>query len=122
MRQVITRILVVGLVYFVTVEGLLQLCVPWRESSEESAMTAQMILLLIGLAWAVLPAYRQIPYRLAYRSVLVVGLFLGFLALTNLYTWHVRPNVGLYQEPAWVAQHPGFQKALRAKIEANRWW
>lgn len=29
--------------------------------------------------------------------------------------------VGLYQEPDWVAQHPGFQRDLRSRIAANRW-
>ena len=83
---------------------------------------AQTMLLVVGLVWAVLPAFRQVRYRLVYRGVLVVGLFLGFFAMTNLYAWHVRPNIGLYEEPGWVAEHPGFQKALRARIEANRWW
>ena len=34
-------------------------------------------------------------------------------------SWHLRPNLGLYQEPDWVAQHPGFQRELRERIEAN---
>ena len=122
MKRVITRILLVGLAYFVTFEGILQLSVRWRESSGELALMALTMLLLVGLVWAVLPAFRQVPYRLVYRGALVVGLFLAFFTLTNLCTWHVRPNIGLCGEPGWVAEHPGFQKALRARIEANRWW
>ncbi len=121
MKRVVTRILLVGLAHFVAFEAVSQLSVQWRESSEEKVMTVQMILLVCGLVWAVLPAFRRMPYRLAYRGALVVGLFLGLFALTNLYAWHVRPNIGLYEEPAWVARHPTFQKALRARIEASRW-
>lgn len=122
MSRVILRILLVGFAHFIIFERVSQLSVRWRESSGELAMMAEIILLVVGLVWAVLPAFRQVPYRLVYRSGLVVGLFLAFWVMTYLYSWHVRPNIGLYEEPAWVAQHPGFQKTLRAKVEANRWW
>lgn len=29
--------------------------------------------------------------------------------------------VGMYEAPGWVPQHPGFQRSLRAGIEANLW-
>jgi hypothetical protein len=38
------------------------------------------------------------------------------LTLDNLYNWHLRPNLGLYQEQDWVAQQPGFQRELRQRI------
>ena len=122
MKQMITRIILVGVLNFALFEGILRLSVRWRESSEELALTVQTLLLLIGIIWAVLPVFRQLPYRFVYRGTLAITLFIGFWALTNFYSWHVRPNIGFYEEPAWVAQHPGFQKELRARIEANRWW
>jgi hypothetical protein len=33
----------------------------------------------------------------------------------------VAGRVGLYQESDWVAQHPGFQRQLQARIQANLW-
>lgn len=122
MKTLVTRILLVGFLHLVTFEGIMQLSVQWRESSEELALMTETALPLIGLIWAVLPAFRQMPHRIAYRGALVVGLLTVCLAVTNLYAWHVRTNIGLYEEPGWVAEHPGFQRELRERIRANRWW
>ncbi len=53
------------------------------------------------------------------RLAAVPALFVGVFAVTYFYSWHVRPNIGLYREPDWVAQHPGFQQELRERISAN---
>lgn len=121
MKQVTRRILLVGIVNLLLFELLMQVSVRWRESSGELVLMAQTALLGLAIIWAILPVFRNRPHRLAYSAALGIGLFFSFAALTDLYSWHVRPNLGLYREPAWVSQHPGFQRSLRDRIEANRW-
>jgi hypothetical protein len=121
MKQVIGRIAVVGLACLLIFELLLQASVHWRESTEELSMMALYVFLLAGLIWACLPAFPERGKRILYRSVLVIGLFTGTHATLYFYSWHIRPNIGLYEEPDWVAQHPGFQKQLRESIERNKW-
>ncbi len=121
MRATLLRIaLVVGL-YFILFEIVMQLSTHWRESSGELAKAGVYALLVAGLIWASLPAFRRLGGRVIYRAGLVVSLFFVVHMLTYLYAWHIRVNVGLYQEPDWVARHPGFQKELRAHVAANRW-
>ncbi|MDY0355954.1 MAG: hypothetical protein RBR19_08755 [Sedimentisphaerales bacterium] len=58
--------------------------------------------------------------------ITIVGM-IQLLMFETLCQWsvHWRESseelVGLYEAPGWVAQHPGFQRSLRARIEANRW-
>jgi len=84
-------------------------------------MMALYVFLVAGLIWACLPAFPEGRRRILYRSVLIIALFMGAHATIYFYSWHIRPNIGLYEEPEWVAQHPGFQKHMRARIERNKW-
>lgn len=124
MKKAIIRITSVGFVQILLFELLNQLSVHWRESTEEIVGTFLLILILASLIWAVLPAFRKLNSRIAgivCRSLLVMVLFVGLYTVDYFYYWHIRPNVGLYREADWVAQHPGFQRQLRARIEANKW-
>ncbi len=118
------RISLVGVIHILMFELLCQLSVHWRESTEELAATFLLVILLIGLIWGALPAFSKLSkrtIRIICRVALVIVLFVGLYTADYFYFWHIRPNIGLYQEPDWVAQHPGFQRQLRARIEANKW-
>ena len=121
MKKAIGRIAVVELAGILFFELLSEASVHWRESSEELSMMALYVLLAAGLIWACLPAFPGRRMRILYRSVLIIALFLGTHTTIYFYSWHIRPNIGLYEEPEWVAQHPGFQEQLRARIERNKW-
>jgi hypothetical protein len=124
MNKAIVRITIVGVIHLLMFEALCQCSVHWRESSEELVGLLLLLLLFVGLIWATSAAFGRLSgraRRLLCRSVLVVGLFAGLYTVDYVYFWHIRPNLGLYEEPDWVAQHPGFQKPLRARIEANMW-
>ncbi|UCG58291.1 MAG: hypothetical protein JSU70_02060 [Phycisphaerales bacterium] len=124
MKKTIVRIALVGVVQLVLFELLCQVSVHWRESSEELGLLFLYFLSLVGLVWGVLPAFTQMRDRTARtlcRVVLVLPLLVGLYEVNYFYYWHVRPNLGLYREPDWVAQHPQFQRELRARIEANKW-
>jgi hypothetical protein len=107
--------------YLALFELIEQLGVTRPESWAELAHMGLFTVFSGGLVWTVLPAFPRRPLRLLYRF----GLFLGCVAttvlLSYLFSWHIRPNIGLYREPLWVAQHPGFQRELQARIERNRW-
>jgi hypothetical protein len=124
MKKAIIRIILVGVVQILLFELLNQLSVHWRESTGELVGIFLLILILAGLIWAALPACRKMRNKTAgivFRSLLVIVLFVGLYTVDYFYYWHIRPNIGLYKEADWVAQHPGFQRQLRARIEANKW-
>lgn len=108
-------------IYLVLLELTEQLAVTRPESWGELALLGLFALLAGSLIWALMPAFT----RQRLTTLCRMGLFLGYAALTltlsNVYSWHVRPKAGLYQEPLWVAQHPEFQRQLQARIERNRW-
>jgi hypothetical protein len=56
---------------------------------------------------------------------LPVGVALALYALSGaldlLYSVYLRPNLGLSQEPDWVAEHPGFQWGQRQANAAHVW-
>jgi len=82
-------------------------------------------LLFLGLLiWAVLPGFKKINNRVlrfAGRTAVVILLFFCMHTADYFYSWHLRPNLGLYKEPAWVSKYPGFQKKTRARIQKNMW-
>ncbi|HPC93420.1 MAG TPA: hypothetical protein PLU87_00640 [Sedimentisphaerales bacterium] len=124
MNRAIVRITIVGVIHLLMFEALCQWSVHWRESSEELVGLLLQLLLLVGLVWAASAAFGKASGRIRRvlcRAVLVVGLFAGLYTVDYFYFWHIRPNLGLYEEPDWVAQHPGFQRSLQARIEANLW-
>lgn len=109
---------------FLLFELLNQLSVHWRESTSELVGMFLLVLILAGLIWAVLPAFRKLSNKnagIVCRSLLIIVLFVGLYTMDYFYYWHIRPNIGLYEEADWVAQHPGFHRQLRARIEANKW-
>jgi serine/threonine protein kinase len=110
-------VLVLHLALFETLE---QRSVDWRESTSELWGMALAVATLGGLIWAFWPGYRLKRSWLFCAAGTIASSFL-VLAVVNYYSWHLRPNLGLYREPRWVAQHPGFQKELRQRIESNLW-
>jgi hypothetical protein len=66
-------------------------------------------------------ALRRPPVTLFLRAGAALALFFALSLTAAFYSWVLRPNLGLYREPAWVAQHPGFQKQMRQRIEKNLW-
>jgi hypothetical protein len=124
MKKAIARLILVGVLQILLYEMLSQISVHWRESTGEMLTVLLFVLLLVGLIWASLTAFGQLSnrtVRIVCRLILVIVLFIGLYTVDYFYFWHIRPNVGLYREPDWVAQHPGFQRQLQARIEANKW-
>ncbi len=121
MRVSLKRFALVLVLYLALFEVIEQLAVTRSESWGELAQIGLFAVFAGGLIWTVIPGFPSRRLRPVYR----IGLFVGYAAITvlvsNVYSWHIRPNVGLYQQPLWVAQHPGFQKELEARIERNRW-
>ncbi|MBP7053234.1 MAG: hypothetical protein KBE65_19680 [Phycisphaerae bacterium] len=124
MKKTVLWVMLVTIAHVLLSEALCRVSIHWRESSQELAGMALFVLLLAGLIWAVWRAFRRLstaPSRVACRAALIVGLFAATYTFDYFYYWHLRPNLGWYQESDWVAQHPGFQRELRARIQANLW-
>lgn len=118
------RIVAVLLVHLALFELVQQLAVHWTESRGEIVMAVLSLMTLAALVWAVSPSFASrtsLRAKVAFGILGLAGLGVGLLAVDNVYSWWVRPNVGLYQEADWVAQHPGFQRDLRAMVTANTW-
>jgi hypothetical protein len=118
------RILLVTVVQLLLFELVEQLSVHWRESAGELCTMALCLGVLVGSVWAMLPGFTGAWSRLArvgLRALGAVSLFLALYAVDYYYSWHVRPNLGLYREPDWVSQHPGFQRQLRERVQSNTW-
>lgn len=124
MKKAVTRLILVGVLQILLFELLTQVSVHWRESTQEMLGMLLIVLVLVGIVWGSLPAFSKLnkkAIRIVCRVALVAVLFIGLYTVDYFYYWHIRPNVGLYREPDWVAQHPGFQSRLRARIEDNKW-
>ncbi len=121
MKVSLKRFALALVLYLALFEVIEQLAVTRSESWGELTQMGLLAVFVGTLIWTVMPAFANGRLRSLYR----MGLLLGYVAITilvsNIYAWHIRPNVGFYREPLWVAQHPGFQKELRARIEHNRW-
>ena len=101
-------------------ESLLQVSHNWRESTEELWTMALYSASLAAMVWAAWPLRRP-PVTLFLRAGAAFALFAGESTAAYFYSWHLRPNLGLYRESKWVSQHPGFQRQLRQRIESNLW-
>ena len=124
MRKVVTRVLLVVVAQLLLIELLLQLEVHWLESTGELCTLALFLGILVGCIWASLPAFANVGAplpRVALRAASALVLFTALYAGDYYYSWHLRPNVGLYREPDWVAQCPSFQHELRERIQSNTW-
>lgn len=124
MRSFLCRVSGVAITNLVLFEVLMQQSVNWRESTEEFALLVQLGFLSLGLAWAVLPLFRRwqnTTCGTGFRCLAFITSFAAIHTAIFFYSWHIRPNVGLYEEPKWVAEHPAFQDRLRQKIEDNLW-
>ncbi len=124
MKSTFKRLLITALVFLGLFELFSQLAVNWRESTGELCELAQLGLLIVTLVWVTQPVCSPDTKRVRHyflQSLLVVLFFTGIYALFFYYSWHIRPNIGLYEEPGWVSKHPEYQKKLRERIEANMW-
>ena len=114
------RLALVVFAHVILLETLNQLMVHWRESSGELWTMAFATGSIAALVWAAWPLY----WRTRSVTAIVgagVALSIAVLALDGFYNLHLRPNLGLYQEDGWVAQHPGFQWGWRQGIAAHLW-
>jgi hypothetical protein len=118
--RVARRAGLVVVVQLLLLETLLQLSVGWRESTEELWTMGLYSACLAAIVWAAWPLQRR-PWTPLIRAGVALVLFIGLSVTGCFYSWHLRPNLGLYREPGWVAQHPGFQRGLQARIEKNLW-
>ena len=120
-KCLLERFVLLLVLYLALFEAVEQLAVTRSESWGELAQMGLFAAFAVGLIWTVMPTFPNRQFRLLFQ----IGLFVGYVAITvvvtNAYSWHIRPNVGLYREPLWVAQHPAFQKELQARIERNQW-
>lgn len=110
-------VFVVSLLLFESTE---QISLHWRESSGELWSMAVLSLTLGGMVWAVWPL-RSHTRTFWWPVCVGLGLSVAHHSVTYYYAWHIRPNLGLYQESDWVSQHPGFQRDHRKRIAANLW-
>jgi len=120
LRATALRLMLVIMLQLALVETLEQVSAQWKESTSELWGIALAVATLSGLAWACWPGYR-LRRSWWFWAGGIFGSSLLLLGLDNFYTWHLRPNLGLYREPNWVAQHPGFQKQVRERIESSLW-
>ncbi len=113
----LSLVFIVHLALFETVQ---QLSVHWKESTGELWSMALAVLTLGGLIWACRPRYRlKLSGVFWAGGAVTAGCLL--LAVDSLYALELRPNLGLYREPDWVAGFPVFQREMRERMEAHLW-
>ena len=121
MGRVCFRFLCVIGVSLLGFELIERLSVSRPESWGERAMLLLMGLTAVGLVWAVKAAFATLKYRNWYRAALFAALVMITHLAVQFYSWHLRPNLGWYEEPHWVSKFPEFQKEHRKRIERNLW-
>ena len=124
MKDILKRILLIGVVQLLAYEILSQLGVHWRESTSELCDIALMLATLVGLIWAVRPSFQKNnmrTIRIVSQAMLVIFSFVMIYAVDYYHSWHLRPNLGIHQDPEWATEHPEFQKEMQARISNNMW-
>ena len=129
MRKMLIRLLIVCIAHVLIFEGVCQISVYCQREQTDELITLFYLffnfLLFLGLLiWAVLPGLKKINnvvLRFAGRATIVILLLVSTYIADYFYSWHIRPNLGLYKEPAWMSKHPGFQEKTRARIQKNMW-
>ena len=124
MGKTTKRILLVGIIQLVLFELMEQYTNHRKESTDEILTMLLIVGMFCGVVWAVYPAFKQIPpksVRLLLRISLVFAVFTALYTVDYIYSWHIRPNLGIYREPDWVKEVPEYQKQLRNRIQNNLW-
>jgi hypothetical protein len=119
MRGFLKRLLIVAVGQLLVFEGVLQFSVHRRESTEEVLTMAVFGCLFVGLIWALMAGFRARRHPALWRFLAFAPLFLLVYSGDYYYSWHIRPSLGFYEEPDWVAQHDR-QKELQATIEHDK--
>ena len=121
MKSLLKRLAIVAVGQLLLYEVVLEVSVHYPESTEELLTVSVFFSLAVGIIWSLMAGFRAQRYPALCRCLAFAPLFIAFYAADYYYSWHIRPNLGIYEEPDWVAQHPDFQRQLRARIEANKW-
>lgn len=126
MNKTAIRLLIVCLTHILIFEVVCQISAYCQREIIDELITLffNFLLFLVLLIWAVLPGFRKINnkvFRFTARTAVVLLLFVSMHMVDHFYSWHLRPNLGLYKEPVWVSQYPGFQEKSRARIQKNMW-
>lgn len=121
MKKLLARVTLVAILNLAIFELCEQISVHWKESQQEGMLLPQWIFMFATLLWALWPSFKHKPTGPVGVVAAAVPLWIALYAIIAIYSWHVRPNLGLYQESDWVADHPGFQRELRARIQGNLW-
>ena len=124
LRKAFRRLCIVAALHLGLFELGQQFAVHWRESTDELATMSLYAFTFVAFVWAVTPALGRINsgmIKLLGGTAATVALMAIVWTGDYFYSWHLRPNLGLYREPDWVQEHPGFQREMRRRIEANLW-
>ncbi|HWI57733.1 MAG TPA: serine/threonine-protein kinase, partial [Bacillota bacterium] len=114
------RVVLVLIVHLAFFETLQQISLHWKESTSELYFMGLTVATLAGFVWACWAGMRLKGSLLFVAGGTMFSAFL-LLAVGNLYSWHLRPNLGLYREEDWVTHIPGFQRQNRLRIAQHLW-
>ncbi len=123
MKTMLLRLGIVLAGFLVLFEFIERMGVPRPESWSERAHIELFFWVIAGLIWASYCALRRMPgwSRVIGRGAIAAVFLAGFWCVGGFYSFTLRPNLGWYEEPHWVAQFEVFAKEHRARIEANLW-
>ena len=120
LRKTLPRAALIGVVQLGLLETILQASVHRPESTGELWFIALSASSLAGMVWAAWPLRRgRLPALAALGGTGV--LFAALCGADAFYSLRLRPNLGLYEEDDWVAQHPGFQWGWRQGTATALW-
>jgi serine/threonine protein kinase len=114
------RAALIALLQLCLLETISQTAVHRPESFGELWYMALFSASLAAMVWAAWPLRRK-RFAFLLPAGGALALFAVLCGLDFVYSMHLRPNVGLYEEDDWVAQHPGFQWGWRQGIANNVW-
>ena len=123
MKSTLKRLAVILLVFLILIELIERASVTRPESWNERSTILTLLPAFGALVWGVMPLFSRLGTSLRgfLRAGLVAVLAMGIIVIWNLHCGYLRPNLGWYEEPHWVAKFPEFQKQQRARIQARLW-
>ncbi len=61
----------------------------------------------VGIIWALMGGFRAHRFAALWRLLAFAPVFLALYAADYYYSYHVRPKIGVYEDPDWVRDLPG---------------
>ena len=122
-KRVLLRFLLFASAIILAREVFERISMHWKESEQEVWLIPFLLVSMLLAVWVAWPLFRWRRSLLAWTAALagVVVVYLAAWGFNMFYSGWIAPSLGLYYEPDWVSDLPGWQRTHRLGIAKHLW-